>query len=93
MPVNQKIVFGLVGEIAAGKDTMADYLKDKYDSQTVSFSQPLRDILDRIYLPQSRINMANLGKELRNLFGEDILSLTIAKEAEASPKKIVLHLS
>ncbi len=89
MAQNSKIILGLVGEIASGKDTMADYLKAKYDSQTVSFSEPLRDILDRIYLPQSRINMANLGKKLRELFGEDILSLTIAKEAEASPKKIV----
>lgn len=83
-----KIIIGLVGEIASGKDTIAEYLKEKYHSQTVSFSQPLRDILDRLYLPQTRENLAYLGVDLRERFGQTVLAQTIAKEVEASPAPI-----
>jgi dephospho-CoA kinase len=85
----RKIILGLVGEIAAGKDTVAAYLAKKYRGQTVSFSQPLRDILDRLYLPQSRKNMAACGIALRGIFGQDLLSRVIAQEIKASHAKIV----
>ncbi len=85
----KKIIIGLVGEMVGGKDTVADYLVKKYNSQTISFSQPLRDILDRIYLPQTRINMANLGINLRAQFGQDILAKAIMSEIKASQNPIV----
>lgn len=84
-----KIIIGLVGEIASGKDSIADYLKNKYQSQTVSFSQPLRDILDRLYLPQTRVNMAGLGVSLRELFGQELLANAIGKEAKAVKSPVV----
>ncbi|MEK7072780.1 MAG: AAA family ATPase [Patescibacteria group bacterium] len=86
---NTKIIIGLIGEIASGKDTVADYLVKKYNSQTISFSQPLRDILDRLYLPQTRINMANLGIVLRDEFGQDILAKIITQEIKTSKKPVV----
>jgi len=85
-----KIVIGLVGEIAAGKDTAALYLKKKYQSETVSFSQPLRDILDIIGIEQSRGNLQDLGINLRKLFGQDILSRAIAEKIKTSQKKIFI---
>jgi len=84
----KKLILGLVGEICSGKDTVADYLKKKYGAETISFSQPLRDILDRLFLPQTRINMANLGISLRGAFGQDLLSKVIATEIKMSKKKI-----
>lgn len=84
-----KIIIGLVGEMASGKDTIADYLAKKYGSKTISFSQPLRDMLDRLYLPQTRMNMANLGIIIRRQFGQDILAKAIASEIKASHAKIV----
>ena len=84
-----KIIIGLVGEMVSGKDTVANYLTKKYHSQTISFSQPLRDILDRLYLPQTRINLANLGIILRREFGQDILAKTIVSEIKTSPKNII----
>ncbi|OQA35950.1 MAG: hypothetical protein BWY53_00660 [Parcubacteria group bacterium ADurb.Bin326] len=89
MPKPKKIILGLVGEIAAGKDTVALYLKKKYKSETVSFSQPLRDMLDLIGLEQSRINLSNLGKILRKQFGQDILSRAIAVKVSASKAPVV----
>ncbi|MFA6526110.1 MAG: AAA family ATPase [Candidatus Buchananbacteria bacterium] len=86
----KKLIIGLVGEIACGKDTVAAYLKKKYGAETISFSQPLRDILDRIFLPQTRENMAKLGIALRGIFGQDMLSRVIADEVRASKKKIAV---
>ena len=88
-PMN-KIIIGLVGEISAGKDTMADYLAKHHSAETVSFSQPLRDILDRLYLPQTRKNLANCGIALRGAFGQDLLSKTIAEEVRHSKAEIVV---
>ena len=90
MPHQQtKLILGLVGEIASGKDTVAAYLKKNYRSETVSFSQPIRDILDRLYLPQTRTNMSELGIGLRQTFGQDLLSKVIAEEVKNSQQKIV----
>jgi len=85
-----KLILGLVGEIAAGKDTVADYLKDKYQSETISFSRPLRDILDTLYLPQTRQNLAKLGDNLRADFGQDLLSRVIADKVKKDPAKIIV---
>ena len=90
MPEPQnKIIIGLVGEMASGKDTVATYLKDKYDSETISFSRPVRNILDLLCLPQSRENMAALGDVLRAQFGQDILSRAICQEVIKSPNTII----
>ena len=88
MPKPKKIILGLVGEMASGKDTAADYLAKKYRSQTISFSQPLRDVLDKIGLPQTRENMANLGTALRETFSENILEAAIIKKINSSKKPI-----
>lgn len=85
-----KIILGLAGEIASGKDTVAAYLKKKYGSETVSFSQPLRDIADRLYLPQSRENLVWLGNDLRARFGQDILAKAVGEEVKQSQKKIIV---
>lgn len=87
--IKDKIIIGLVGEMVSGKDTVADYLVKKYKSKTVSFSQPLRDILDRIYLPQTRINMATLGTALRAKFGQDVLANAVIEEIKASNNSII----
>jgi len=88
--MRKKLILGLVGEIASGKDTAAAYLKKKYGAETISFSQPLRDILDILHEPQNRINMAGLGDGLRAQFGQDLLSKVIAKKVKASGKAAIV---
>jgi len=41
-----KLIIGLVGEIASGKSTIAQFLEEEFGSLTVSFSESLRKILD-----------------------------------------------
>lgn len=89
MPKPKKIILGLVGEIASGKDTVALYLKKKYKSETVSFSQPLRDMLNLIGLEQSRINLSDLGRLLRKQFGQDVLSRAMAVKVQASKHPVI----
>lgn len=86
----QKIIIGIAGEIACGKDTVGKYLADKYQAQPLRFSQSLRDILDRMNLPQNRENMARLSLYLRKGFGEDIFSKIILAEAEKSVEDLVV---
>jgi len=86
--MENKIIIGLAGQIASGKDTVAEYLAQKYNSVTVSFSQPLRDILNRLFLPIDRQHLSGLAQCLIDKFGTDVLSKTIAKEIETSNKQI-----
>jgi len=89
MRKTKKIILGLAGEIAAGKDTVAAYLKKKYGAETISFSVPIRDILDRMHLPQTRHNMYSLGTDLRMRFGQDILAKVITGDVIESRARII----
>lgn len=82
------IIIGLVGEIASGKDTVADYLSQKYNSQTISFSHPLRQILCLLGLAQTRENMVWLGVDLRERFGQDILAQAVYQVMQKSEKRL-----
>ncbi|KKT74778.1 MAG: hypothetical protein UW71_C0014G0011 [Parcubacteria group bacterium GW2011_GWB1_44_7] len=76
-----KIILGLVGPIASGKDASKKYLEKKYGALGCRFSSILRDILERINLPNSRENMQGLSTILRQKFGEDILAKAVATDA------------
>ncbi len=85
-----KIIIGIAGEIACGKDTVGKYIAVKYQAAPLRFSQSLRDILDRMGLPQNRENMARLSLHLRKAFGEDVFSKVILTEAEKSQMDLVV---
>lgn len=76
----KKIIFGLISEMAGGKDTAKKYLEKNYQAESCRFSSIMRDILDRLYLEQSRVNIQRLSTSLRQTYGEDILARTIASE-------------
>lgn len=85
-----KIIIGVAGEVASGKDTVGKYIAEKYQAQALRFSQILRDILDRMNLEQSQENMGKLSMHLRKAFGEDILSKGLVVEAEKSQSELVV---
>lgn len=85
-----KVIIGVAGEVASGKDTVGKYIAEKYQAQALRFSQVLRDILDRMNLEQSQENMGKLSMYLRKAFGEDILSKGLVREAEKSPNELVV---
>jgi len=84
-----KIVIGLVGEVSSGKGTSAAYLKERYGAGTVRFSNMLRDVLRRLYLPDIRRNLQILSASLRREFGEDIMAKVIAEDARRASSALV----
>jgi len=85
-----KIILGFVGDLAAGKGTIATYLQEKYKCNTYRFSTMLRDILDRIYIEQNRKNLQLISTLLRENFGQDVMSTVIAKDVERDTHNLVV---
>jgi len=87
---NEKIIIGLVGQMASGKGTVAEYLRDKHGAEFFTFSAPLRDVLKRVHLETSRANLQKISTALRELFGQKLLSEIIAQDVGGSSKKLVV---
>jgi dephospho-CoA kinase len=86
----EKIIFGLVSQMAGGKETVKKYLEKNYQAKSCRFSSIMRDILDRLYLDKSRNNIQKLSTGLRQIYGEDILAQSITKEVKALKAKILV---
>ena len=85
-----KIIIGLTGRIASGKDTIGKYLSEEYSAQKIRFSTLLRDILEIIDLPDSRENMQDLSTILRKRFGENILAKAMMKLAKNTNNNLIV---
>lgn len=90
MSNHRKIVLGITGEIGSGKTTVAKYLRKKYKADYFKFSDMLRDLLQRLYLEESRKNMQQISTLLRKMFGEDLMAKVIAQDIENSKSKIIV---
>jgi len=87
---NKKIILGFTGDLAAGKTTIAKYLKAKYGSESYRFSTMLRGMLNRIYVDNTRENLQLLSSFVRKNFGEDIMSRVIVKDVLNDPSDLVI---
>lgn len=85
-----KIILGIAGEMASGKDTVAHYVVNRYGAKMYMFSDPLRDILNRIHISQTRENLTRVSGALRTTFGDDILSHIVANDAVKDPGRLVI---
>lgn len=68
---------GLLGELRSGKDTVADYLADKYGYSKFAFGDALKDDFHRRYPeiprdPKPRVGYQAHGQLMRELVDEDI---------------------
>lgn len=84
-----KIILGLIGELAAGKGTVASYLKKKYGAVSFRFSDSLRETLNDYDLEVSRENMQKLSTILRQNFAENILAKAITQKIKNTQEKII----
>lgn len=90
VPKQQKcVVIGLTGPNAAGKGEICKYLASKGFFST-SLSDILRQIAKKRKIPPSRINLVNLGNELREKFGSGILAQWLIKKICQSGKNKVV---
>ena len=77
-------IIGLVGEKLSGKDTVMNYLAEKYSAGSFRFSHILDAVLEDLDLPISRQNEINLGMSLRKTFGEHVLIDAMADRIKKS---------
>jgi len=67
------VIIGIVGTIAGGKDTVAEYLVSK-GFEHVSLSDTLREIMQENQIETTIPNMIDFGNKLRSKKGNDILA-------------------
>ncbi len=77
-----KIIIGLVGETGSGKDTVAHYLKRRYDVQLLRFSLPLKKTLDLFFNKSSKEDQSWLYSVFKERFGEDVLHQGVKRYVE-----------
>ncbi len=85
-----KIIIGLVGPMAGGKEVAKKYISQKYNSKDCKFSNPLREVVRKFGIEESRENLQKLSTILRNGFGEDILAKAISIEASKLDSDVVI---
>ena len=84
-----KLIIGLTGEIAAGKSTVARIIQKEFGGEAIKFSGPLRDVLVRLGVPETRDNMQRLSESLRQLFGQDMLSRVLFSDVQKLTSNVV----
>lgn len=84
-----KKIVAFIGRIASGKGTAAQYLHDQCGAEVFTFSNILRDVLQRLNLEETRDNFIKLSEILRGAFGEDLLSKIMAADATRSKADVV----
>ncbi|MFH1662023.1 MAG: AAA family ATPase [Candidatus Falkowbacteria bacterium] len=87
--MNKKII-GLVGQIASGKGTIAEYIEKNHGASTHRFSTMLRDLLNRLHIEITRENMQDISTILRKRFGEDLLAKVIAEDVRNDKNNIIV---
>ena len=88
--MDKKIILGFVGEMASGKGTIAEYLKEKYNASSHRFSTMLRDVADRLYIEKNRENLQRLSTVLRENFSQDLMSKVLAKDVDNDKNNVIV---
>ncbi len=79
-----------VGEMATGKGLAAQYLITKHNAGSYRFSNMLRDIANRLYLPISRDILIRVSEIIRENFGEDVMAKVMAKEVGEDTSELII---
>lgn len=85
-----KLILGIVGEMGSGKGVIADHVVKNFNAGSHKFSQILRDILDRVYVEQSRESISTLSLILRKNFGETVLAKSMFNDVQTDEHDIVV---
>ncbi len=85
-----KIVIWFTWEMWCGKDTATAYIQEKLGWVKFKFSQSQRDILDRIWVEQTRENISAVSTFIREAFWQDLLSKIMKKDVLESSEDVIL---
>lgn len=84
-----KKIFGIAGEMGAGKGTVAEYLQKNFGASKRAFSDSLKDVADRMHLEKNRENLQKISTMFRENFHGDILSEVVFQDAKNDKADIV----
>lgn len=85
------MIIGLTGTFGAGKDTIADYLVEKKNYQSIGTGDIVREFVKAENWPNTRDAQREMGNNLRAKFGADFLVKTAISRLD-SPNKIITGL-
>jgi dephospho-CoA kinase len=85
-----KLIIGFAGEMASGKTHSARYLMEKYGAAGCRFSTAMRDVLKRLYIPESRYSNQAVSLALRQAFGDGVWANVVAQDAKKIETSIVV---
>ena len=85
-----KIIIGLSGQIASGKEVVKKYLESRCGGVSFKFSDILRNILDDLDVPTERGNIIKLSTFLRQAYGEDLLAKVLTKKVSQADEELVI---
>lgn len=84
------VIIGLVAQKLAGKDTVAEYLIQKYGAVSYAGGHILNDILKVLGQEVSRENETKLAVNLRQAFGEEVLNSAILNRLQGARAELKL---
>ncbi len=87
--MDKKIIIGLVGETGSGKDTVANYINEKYGIELLRFGSPLKKTLRLFTNEVSKDDSNWLFGVLSERFGKNVLHNALRKEIENSNEKVI----
>ncbi len=88
----KKIIIGLVGEAGSGKDTVADYLRDKYKAASFRFQDPLREALE-IFFGEGQVareQMSWLSTGIRAKYGNHVITDALKRRIDKVARGMVV---
>lgn len=77
-----KIIVGIAGQIASGKDTVSKYIADEYGATRYGSSSIFRSALKDLFLPETRENLQKISLALRQAFGDDLVARVLREDIE-----------
>jgi len=85
-----KLILGVTGEMGSGKGVIAKHVVLEHKGNMHKFSTMLRDVLNRMYIEESRENIAKLSLMLRQSFGEETFANTMYHDTQRDEHDIVV---
>lgn len=84
-------IIGLFGLIGSGKDTVADYIQEKYLYKKISFGDIVREFATKEGLDHSRDNLDNLQKRYRDKYGFDFFSKKVVERIKSEGGNFIVN--
>ena len=76
---------GVIGEIGTGKGEFAEFMKKRHQALHERYSTRVRALVNRWGIPEARTQLQKIAMDLREHFGDDILTRPILQSVLVSP--------